>query len=109
MNQISLASLMMHLNMTKQKTVDEDMVRHMILNSIRLYRNMFKDKYGDFGKDYIESHHENVLSERPEEEWSNEVKTSIDDIKVLCSNCHRMVHHKRPALSFNELLDLLEM
>ena len=69
----------------------------------------FKDKYGDFGKDYIECHHENVLSERPEEEWSNEVKTSIDDIKVLCSNCHRMVHHKRPALSFNELLDLLEM
>ena len=47
MNQISLASLMMHLNMTKQKTVDEDMVRHMILNSVRLYRNMFKDKYGE--------------------------------------------------------------
>ena len=68
----------------------------------------FKDKYGDFGKDYIECHHENVLSERPEEEWSNEVKTSLDDIKVLCSNCHRMIHHKRPALSFDELLELLE-
>jgi predicted HNH restriction endonuclease len=68
----------------------------------------FKDKYGDFGKDYIECHHENVLSERPEEEWSNEVKTSVDDIKVLCSNCHRMIHHKRPALSFDELLELLE-
>jgi len=47
MNQISLASLMMHLNMTKEKVVDENMVRHMILNSIRLYRNMFKDKYGE--------------------------------------------------------------
>ena len=41
MNQITIASVMMHLNMTKQKTVDEDMVRHMILNSVRLYRNMF--------------------------------------------------------------------
>ena len=57
MNQISLASLMMHLNMTKQKTVDEDMVRHMILNSIRLYRNMFKDKYGEVILTYDSKHY----------------------------------------------------
>ena len=57
MNQISLASLMMHLNMTKQKTVDEDMVRHMILNSIRLYRNMFKEKYGEVILTYDSRHY----------------------------------------------------
>ena len=57
MNQISLASLMMHLNMTKQKTVDEDMVRHMILNSIRLYRNMFKEKYGEVVLTYDSKHY----------------------------------------------------
>ena len=68
----------------------------------------FKNKYGEFGKDYIECHHENVLSERPEEEWNEFVKTSINDVKVLCSNCHRMVHHRRPALSFIELLELLK-
>ena len=68
----------------------------------------FKNKYGEFGEDYIECHHENVLSERPKEDWSEEVKTSIEDVKVLCSNCHRMIHHKRPALSFQELLILLE-
>ena len=37
MNQISLASLMMHLNMTKANEPDENLVRHMILNSIRMY------------------------------------------------------------------------
>ena len=68
----------------------------------------FKNKYGEFGKDYIECHHENVLSERPEEEWNEFVKTSINDVKVLCSNCHRMVHHRRPALSFLELLKILK-
>ena len=57
MNQISLASLMMHLNMTKQKTVDEGMVRHMILNSIRLYRNMFKEKYGEVILTYDSKHY----------------------------------------------------
>ena len=57
MNQISLASLMMHLNMTKQKTVDEGMVRHMIHNSIRLYRNMFKEKYGEVILTYDSKHY----------------------------------------------------
>ena len=38
MNQISLASLMMDLNMRKSDEVREDLVRHMILNSIRMYR-----------------------------------------------------------------------
>ena len=47
MNQISVASLMMHLHMTKADTVDEDMVRHMILNSVRMYRTMFNQKYGE--------------------------------------------------------------
>ena len=27
--------------------VDENLIRHMILNSIRMYRNKFKDKYGE--------------------------------------------------------------
>ena len=67
----------------------------------------FKEKYGEFGKDYIECHHENVLSERPENEWEEEVKTSLNAVKVLCSNCHRMIHHKRPALTFDQLLQLL--
>ena len=57
MNQISLASLMMHLNMTKEKTVDEGMVRPMILNSIRLYRNMFKEKYGEVILTYDSKHY----------------------------------------------------
>lgn len=43
--------------MTKQKTVDEGMVRHMILNSIRLYRNMFKEKYGEVILTYDSKHY----------------------------------------------------
>ena len=47
MNQISLASLMMYLNMNKTKEVDESMVRHMILNSIRMYRKEHHSEYGE--------------------------------------------------------------
>tara|TARA_Y100000592_G_scaffold41837_1_gene66442 strand:- start:90 stop:929 length:840 start_codon:yes stop_codon:yes gene_type:complete len=46
MNQISLASLMMHLHMNKG-VMEEDMVRHMILNSVRMYRTMFNEDYGE--------------------------------------------------------------
>ena len=46
MNQISVASLMMHLHMNKGE-LEEYMVRHMILNSVRMYRTMFNEDYGE--------------------------------------------------------------
>ena len=57
MNQISLASLMMHLNMTKTKEPDENIVRHMILNSIRMYRTMFFKEYGEVVLTYDSKHY----------------------------------------------------
>jgi hypothetical protein len=63
----------------------------------------FRSKYGELGDGYIEVHHLNPLSERPELEWSDELRTSIADVSVLCANCHRMIHRRRPALSLKEL------
>ena len=57
MNQISLASIMMHLNMTKTKEPDENMVRHMILNSVRMYRTMFHEEYGEVILTYDSKHY----------------------------------------------------
>ena len=47
MSQISLASMMMHLNLNKTIKPDEGMVRHMILNSLRMYRTKFKEEFGE--------------------------------------------------------------
>ena len=47
MNQIGVASVMMHLNITKRDSVDVPLVRHMILNSLRMYRQMFHEEYGE--------------------------------------------------------------
>jgi 5'-3' exonuclease len=57
MNQISVASVMMHLHMTKSKKPDEDMVRHMILNSLRMYRMRFCDEYGELVLCYDSKHY----------------------------------------------------
>ena len=47
MNQISLANVMMHLNMNKKTEPDKAMVRHMIYNSLRMYRSRFFEEYGE--------------------------------------------------------------
>ena len=57
MNQISLANLMMNFHMNKSDELEEDMVRHMILNSIRMYRTMFKDEYGEIVLAYDSRHY----------------------------------------------------
>ena len=53
MNQIALASVMMQLRMNETKQVDEGMVRHMILNSIRNYVMQFKSDYVENDADVI--------------------------------------------------------
>ena len=40
---VVIASLFHSLNQTNE--IDEDFVRHLVLNSYRFYRNKFKDKY----------------------------------------------------------------
>lgn len=58
----------------------------------------FVKVYGDIGEDYIEGHHTKPISDS-----DGENVTMIDDIALLCANCHKMVHRKRPWLTVNEL------
>jgi predicted HNH restriction endonuclease len=62
----------------------------------------FEKAYGKVGKDFIEGHHTIAVSD-----MTAEHKTKPADIAILCSNCHRMVHKKRPWLTMQELIKLL--
>ena len=57
MNQISLASMMMHLHMSKTKEPDDSTVRHMILNSLRMYRTRFSSEFGELVLCYDSKHY----------------------------------------------------
>lgn len=63
----------------------------------------FYSVYGEVGKDFIEAHHSKPVSEMRENE-----KTNINDIVLLCSNCHSMIHRKRPWLKKDEIKKLLK-
>jgi len=46
LNQVMISNLMKQLAMNKNE-IDEGLVRHMVLNSIRLYNAKFRDEYGE--------------------------------------------------------------
>ena len=46
-NQIAISNLMINLKMNHINEVEEDMLRHMILNSLRFNRNKFSKEYGE--------------------------------------------------------------
>ena len=62
----------------------------------------FGTVYGERGSDYIEVHHRTPLH------VSGPTKTRPEDLVLLCSNCHRMIHCKAPWLTVDELVSLLE-
>lgn len=45
--------------------------------------------YGDLGQDFIEAHHESPLGDR-----DGPSATRIEDLRMVCSNCHRMLHRR---------------
>ena len=57
MNQISVASVMMHLHISKSKEIDDNVVRHMILNSLRMYRTRFSSEFNELVLCYDSKHY----------------------------------------------------
>ncbi|NYE57178.1 HNH endonuclease [Carboxydothermus ferrireducens] len=63
----------------------------------------FFEKYGDLGKGFIEVHHTVPISE-----YRGKRNTKLADLVLVCSNCHRMLHRKRPWLKIDELKKILK-
>lgn len=62
----------------------------------------FAQAYGERGDGFIEVHHT-----RPLETLQPGTRTKLSELAILCANCHRMVHARRPWLSMGELLALV--
>jgi 5-methylcytosine-specific restriction protein A len=62
----------------------------------------FERTYGEIGTDFIEAHHTVPVSD-----LQGVVMTRVKDIALVCSNCHRMLHRKRPWLEMSRLMGIL--
>lgn len=63
----------------------------------------FERKYGRLGRGYIECHHRIPLSES-----SSAQITSLSDLALVCSNCHRMLHRGISHLSVERLKRIIK-
>ena len=63
----------------------------------------FEKVYGNRGKGFIECHHDIPLHV----EIKNRL-TKKEDLSLLCSNCHRMIHNKKNWLTVTELKKIFE-
>jgi putative restriction endonuclease len=63
----------------------------------------FEKKYGSIGNGFIEVHHTIPVSE-----LKRGAKTRIADLALVCSNCHRILHRRRPWLTIPALHKLLK-
>lgn len=52
----------------------------------------FVEAYGDLGNGVCEVHHENPLGE-----MDSEGEVRLDELRILCANCHRMIHRVHPT------------
>jgi len=62
----------------------------------------FRERYGDHGEGFIECHHA-----KPVHALKRGDKTKLRDLRLLCSNWHRMVHVRRNWLSIEELVAIV--
>jgi len=63
----------------------------------------FEKTYGNLGKHFVEGHHTIAVSVMKPDH-----KTKVEDIAIVCSNCHRMLHKRRPWLDMEDLKKIIK-
>jgi 5-methylcytosine-specific restriction enzyme A len=100
--------LKQHIIRERNSQVIDEAKKNFRLKNKRVFCEIcgfdFEKKYGEVGKNFIEGHHKLPISEITEE--SNKITSK--DIALVCSNCHRILHRKRPWLTIEELKRLIE-
>ena len=96
-----------HLQRERNVKLIETAKKKFIAKHGRLYCEIcgfdFEEAYSELGKNFIEAHHIKPVSQMTENE-----KTNIDDIVMVCSNCHSMIHRKKPWLTVDKIKSIIK-
>lgn len=58
----------------------------------------FEKTYGEIGKGFMECHH--II---PLNKFNDSKETKLEDLALVCSNCHRMLHNRISEISVSDL------
>jgi len=94
--------LVLHLQRERNQTVVRNKKRQAVSLDCEVCGFSFSRAYGSAACDYCEAHHLLQLSE-----VENTTKTRMEDLAILCANCHRVVHLRNPPYTLNEVRNML--
>ncbi len=64
----------------------------------------FEAAYGEIGRNYIEFHFD-----RPASELQKGTQVTSKDIRLVCANCHQVLHMKHPYMSVSQLEKIIRL
>ena len=64
----------------------------------------FAKKYGSIGENFIEVHHSIPVAEMED----GHIVDPIKELFPVCSNCHSMIHRKKPPYTIDELKNIIK-
>ncbi|MBN2257935.1 MAG: HNH endonuclease [Anaerolineaceae bacterium] len=68
----------------------------------------FEEVYGELGKGFIELHHVRPIYTYEKIDLKKAIADALQNVALLCSNCHRMIHRKREkVLLVSELIEII--
>ena len=95
-----------HLTRERNKTLVKRKKESMLASRGRLTCEVcsfdYKEVYGARGNGFMECHHT-----RPLHTLKQGDITHINELALVCANCHRMIHAQRPWMAIEELKDLM--
>lgn len=91
-----------HIVRERNPSLKKAVVQKFLKNHTHLFCEVcgfdFNKQYGSLGQSFIECHHT-----KPIHQLKERTETQIEEMALLCANCHRMIHRKKEMLSIEEL------
>lgn len=98
--------LRQHLIRERNRKIIRDKKREVIDKGDKIKSEVcafdFEKIYGDIGKEFCEVHHLVPLHQA-----DGLIKTKLEDLAIVCSNCHRMLHKENPVFTIDEMKKII--
>jgi predicted HNH restriction endonuclease len=94
--------LVLHLQRERNQTIVRNKKAQAVSLDCEVCGFSFSRVYGSIVSDYCEVHHLLPLSE-----VEHTTQTRMEDLAILCANCHRVVHLHNPPYTLNQVRNML--
>lgn len=94
--------LVLHLQRERNQTVVRNKKKQAVSLDCEVCGFSFSRAYGSAASDYCEVHHLLPLSD-----VEHTTRTRMEDLAILCANCHRVVHLDNPPYTLEQVRSML--